>query len=315
MTLGEVYKLAVSMGVKADPRGRVGAEKALERAKKELEELKKEERQFFDRERLSNPYTDTRIYFGDPNKKIKKILAGIDIDTGELLLAGKLGVDAVLTHHPEGIGLARLFDVLDLQVDVLADLGIPVNVAESLFDIRISELGKRLSGINHYKTIDAARILEMPFIGVHTAADNLCYQFLKKEVEKKKPEFVGDLLKIIQEIPEYKEATKMGAGPIIFSGNPKRRCGKIVFTEITGGTAGSKDIYQWMANAGVGTIVGMHMEKEYREEAEKYHLNVLIAGHMSSDSLGLNLLFDELEKKGIEIIPCSGVIRVRRAKK
>jgi len=39
----------------------------------------------------------------------------------------------------------------------------------------------------------------------------------------------------------------------------------------------------------------------------------VIAGHISSDSLGVNLLLDELEKKGIEIIPCSGLIRISRA--
>ena len=36
---------------------------------------------------------------------------------------------------------------------------------------------------------------------------------------------------------------------------------------------------------------------------------------MSSDSIGMNLFLDELEKKGIEIIPVSGLIRVSRAKK
>jgi len=36
---------------------------------------------------------------------------------------------------------------------------------------------------------------------------------------------------------------------------------------------------------------------------------------MSSDSIGMNLFLDELEKKGIEIIPCSGMIRVSRNKK
>ena len=57
------------------------------------------------------------------------------------------------------------------------------------------------------------------------------------------------------------------------------------------------------------------MGEEHRKEAEKAHLNIVIAGHMSSDSIGMNLFLDELEKKGIEIIPCSGLIRVSRNKK
>jgi hypothetical protein len=35
---------------------------------------------------------------------------------------------------------------------------------------------------------------------------------------------------------------------------------------------------------------------------------------MSSDSIGMNIFLDELEKRGIEIISCSGFIRVSRIK-
>lgn len=312
LTLDEIYKLAIKTGIENDPRDKKVVHKVLDRAKKEFDDLKGDEKEFFDKERLHNPYADSRIYTGLENKKIKKILAGVDIDTAEILLAKELDVDAVMSHHPEGIALAHIHDVLDLQVDMLVDLGVPINVAEALYDIRISELSKNLLAANHYQSIDAAKLLNMNFFGVHTPCDNLCYQFLKKEVEKNKPEYVSDLLKLLKKIPEYKEATKMGAGPMLFAGSPKRRCGKIIFTEITGGTSGSKDIYKWLADQGVGTIVGMHMSKEFREEAEKYHINVVIAGHMSSDSLGLNLFFDELEKKGIEVLTCSGIIRIKR---
>ena len=63
------------------------------------------------------------------------------------------------------------------------------------------------------------------------------------------------------------------------------------------------------------TVVGMHMSEEYKKQADKYHVNVIIAGHISSDSIGMNLMLDELEKKGIDIVPCSGLIRVSRNKK
>ena len=53
---------------------------------------------------------------------------------------------------------------------------------------------------------------------------------------------------------------------------------------------------------------------EIREEAEKANINVVVAGHISSDSIGVNLFLDELEKQGIKIIPCSGLIRVSRVK-
>ena len=56
----------------------------------------------------------------------------------------------------------------------------------------------------------------------------------------------------------------------------------------------------------------MHMGAELRDEADKHNMHVVIAGHMSSDSLGINLFLDELERKGVETIPTSGLIRVHR---
>ena len=70
-----------------------------------------------------------------------------------------------------------------------------------------------------------------------------------------------------------------------------------------------------MSQAGIGTVIAMHIGEDHRKEAEKAHINVVIAGHISSDSIGMNLFLDELEKKGIEIVPCSGLIRVSRIKK
>jgi len=85
-----------------------------------------------------------------------------------------------------------------------------------------------------------------------------------------------------------------------------------VVTEFTGGTSGSKDIYEKMSQYGIGTVIGMHMSEEHRKEAEKFHINVVIAGHMASDSLGLNLFLDKLEKKGVKVVAVSGLIRVKR---
>jgi hypothetical protein len=57
----------------------------------------------------------------------------------------------------------------------------------------------------------------------------------------------------------------------------------------------------------------MHLSEEHRKEAEKRHMNVVIAGHISSDNVGMNLILDAVQKKGkIKIIPCSGFRRFSR---
>jgi len=313
MTIQQIYQLAIQLGIKADLRGKKKVAEVLKNNKEKFNKLSKEEKQFFDEERLKNPFSDTRILIDKPGKQIKKILAGIDLEVGEIVMAKTLGnIDLLLAHHPEGKALANLDDVMHLQAQVLADYGVPINIAEGVMKPRISEVSRTISPINHNENVDAARLLNFGFLCVHTPCDNLAANFLKKIVAKAKPKTVGQIIKVLRRIPEYKEAEKLGAGPKIFAGSEENSAGKIALTEITGGTEGAKEIYAKMAQAGIGTVIGMHMSEEHKKEAEKNHINVVIAGHISSDSIGMNLFLDQLERRGIKIIPCSGLIRIKR---
>jgi len=322
MNIQEIFKLAIDLGIKNDFRPKDQIEKQLKRVKEKYEKLDKEKKEIFDKEKFVNPYLDSRIHLDNGQKNIKRVLAGIDIDSAELMIAEHLNdknpkkkIDLVIGHHPIGKSLADLHDVMHLQADVLAQYGVPINIAESLLKVRIEEVSRGVNPINHFKVIDTTKLLGMNLINVHTPGDNLVAKFVESKLKKDKPEYVGDILKSLLEIPEYKEAAKLGFGPVLFSGSEDARVGKIALTEITGGTEGSPKIYEKMANAGIGTIIAMHQSEEHVKEAKKAHINVVIAGHISSDSIGMNLFLDELEKKGIEIVPCSGLIRINRNKK
>lgn len=54
MTLGDIYKKAVEMGIESDPRGKAGVQKLLARRKKEYEELSVSKKKEFDTEDLVN---------------------------------------------------------------------------------------------------------------------------------------------------------------------------------------------------------------------------------------------------------------------
>jgi len=314
MKIQEIYNLAIKMGVEADFRGREAIDRLLERRKEKYEKLLEKEKKETDPESLKNPFLDSRVLHIADDKEIKRILVGIDIEPAEILLAKEIGnIDLIISHHPLGKALANLHEVMELQCDVLNQYGVPINVAEGLMEERISEVARGLNRENHQRTVDSAKILGFNLMCLHTACDNLSARFLRDLVEKKDSLMrLKDLLNLLKEIPEYKEAIKFGAGPKIFVGKEERRCGRIAITEITGGTEGSPRLYEKMAIAGIGTIVGMHISEEHKKEAESANINVVIAGHMSSDSLGVNLFLDELEKRGIEIIPCSGLIRISR---
>lgn len=312
MKAQEIYKLSIELGIKNDLRSKSDIQKILKRTKEKYEKLDAKKKAEFDEEKLWNPYSDSRVHF-DSGKKVKKILTGIDIGTGEVMLADRLGgIDLILGHHPFGKGLSNLDEVMHMQADILSQYGIPINIAESVMKPRISEIFRAVNPANVNQSIDAARLLGISVMNVHTPADNMVVIFLKKKIDSKKFDYVGEIVEFLKDIPEYKQAIEYGQGPTLFTGHEENRCGKIALTEITGGTYGSAKMYKYLSQAGIGTIISMHQSEEHKKEAEKAHINVIIAGHISSDNIGMNLLLDEIEKEGIEIVTCSGITRVKR---
>lgn len=316
MTIQDIYQLFIEKGKEHDPRAAEVIARELTEIKKEFEELSEDKKGYFDQDRLINPYDDTRILCGKPTQKVKTILCGIDVEVQELLLADRLiekgeKIDLVLAHHPEGKALLGLSGVMNLQEDVLMNQGVPIALAQGLLSSRINEIKRAFLPYNVQRGIDAARLLKLPFMCVHTPADNQVQWYLEQLFVQEDPQTVQEVLDLLEAIPEYQEAMRIGAGPLLITGEKKRRCGNIM-VDMTGGTSGSADAYEKLANAGVGTIVCMHMSEAYRKEAEKHHLNIIIAGHIASDSLGMNLLLDELIKQGIKIIPFSGLYRIKR---
>jgi len=290
MKLIDFYNQVVKCGIECDPRKNVPA----------------------------NPFPDTAILYGNLQTKIKNILVGIDIEVGELVLADRLreknSLDLVISHHPEGKGLAGLPEVMRLQIDILVKMGLAQETAQELLEERIREVQRRVLPGNISRAVDTARILNIPFMCAHTPADNHVSSFINQLMQKKQPKKVKDIIDILEEIPEYQDAQDSLVGPRIILGNPNRPTGKIL-TEMTGGTEGSKDVFDKLYKNGVRTLVSMHLSEEHFKKVKDANLNVVIAGHISSDTLGVNLLLDKIEKKAKEqfnTISCSGFKRLRR---
>ncbi len=318
MTLNEIYKFIIAQGISKDPRENLQIKKKLLLAKKEYRNLKGFERNFFDKEMLWNPYGDTRILYGDSNIEVKRVLVGIDIGVDEILLADRLSskekkIDLVISHHPLGVALAGLYEVMDIHTAALSSLGIDEKIAESLMKQRIDQVTRSLHSANHQRVVDAARCLNVPLMCCHTPADNHVAQYLQKVMDTKKPKTLKNVINLLMKEPEYQCASRYKAGPKILTGESTDKAGKIIL-DMTGGTEGSGDIFARLSQVGVNTILGMHMSEKHLTKVKSEHLGVVIAGHIASDNLGLNLLFDKIMKKSksIEFVECSGFRRVRR---
>ncbi len=319
MKLRKLYEAVVNVGIEHDPRGKAAVRSELKRVKKTYDGLKGNDKKVFDTERLTSPYSDSRILYGADDTDVKSVIMGIDMEIGEILLADRLrekgrSIDLIWAHHPEGGAQANLSGVMAMQSDILHAHGVPINVAEGIMSPRIKQVERALMPTNHMRAVDAARILDIPMICTHTPADNCVATYLQQLFDKKNAETVGDVIAVLRDIPEYAEVEKLGAGLKVFVGSEERRTGKVL-VDMTGGTGGSHKAFETLANTSdIGTIVGMHISEKNREEAEKHHINVVIAGHIASDTLGMNLLLDGVEKaakRKFDLIECSGFRRYR----
>lgn len=315
--LKEIFDFAVKEGMKEDPRSIEDIKRLLKSRKKCFRKMEAKYKKYFDKDSLINPYDDSKILV-DTNKDIKTVIVGIDVETPELLLVDRLkkdnniNIDLVIVHHPEGKGLALLHEVMDINIETANQSGLPISQAEATIRPRIDEVKRGVHPINIPRTIQAAKLLDIPLVSMHTITDNHVHTFWKKLMEKEKPRTLKDVVDLAMDIPEYQWASEYQNGPQIFVGDTKNKVGKYAF-DFTGGTEPGKDRIEKMAHAGISTIIGMHMSRDQVEECKKHNINVVIVGHMSSDSLGINLLLDKIEKKfKLKILEFSGFKRFKR---
>lgn len=321
VTLKNIFTLAIDMGIKNDPRGKKEVQRYLKDCKEEYEALSKNEKKYYNLEHLEHPYHDSMIYHGNPDLKIQKIIVWIDVEWPEILLVheynkkAKKPIDLIIWHHPESTGLLWIHK---LQKDIAPFVGahtwVPLSLTEKIESPRVWEVEKRFSPLNHHRAVPFAQMLDLPYLGFHTPADNCVHSYLEKLIEKntQKLIYLEDIIELLMKEPEMRYSKTLWSGPAIWNGEKKSRAGKIVVTWITGWTESSKDIYAEYAKAGVWTILEMHMSADHLAEAKKHHLNVIMTDHMASDSLGMNLILDEVEKLWVEILDFSWFTRFSR---
>ena len=319
MKIYEAYELAVRTGMEADPRPQDEVRKVLDDAKEAYDKLPEDRRELFDQERLWNPYTDSRFsVMAEEARDMEAecLMWGIDIGPAEVLLADRLrekgrSISAVVAHHPIGTARTKFPEVMWMQTDMYHQMGVPINVTEGLMKPRMDDVLRGVMGSNYNQGADAARLLGIPLFNIHSPADNMVQRYLTEFFDRTEPKRLGDLIDVLYTEPEFRQAARYNSPPEIIVGGKNGRCGKIV-CKMTGGTSGPKEIYEKFAQAGVGTVVGMHFPESHIEEARKHNVNIVISGHMSSDSLGVNLICDVWERHGIDVLPCSGFTRFSR---
>lgn len=266
-------------------------------------------------------FGDSKLLYGDKNRDIKVIAVGIDIESEEIILADRLNkqganIDLLIAHHPEGNAIYSLHKMVKIQEGLLLKYNGNISSIQNSINKAESKYSKAYTNLNYNRAVNTAELLEIPLINIHTPADNMVHSYLQNIFDNEQNLTLKEIIDILLNEEEYKIAEKDGAGPYIANGTEKNRAGKIV-VDMTGGIEADKSMYKILENSNISTILGMHMSNDHLEEAKKHNINVVIAGHMASDTLGMNLLLDEIEKveKFEKIYEFSGFKRFSRNKK
>jgi hypothetical protein len=252
---------------------------------------------------------DSQVYL---DGEVRRVFVGIDVDVGELLLARALGADGVIAHHPIGsharLGLAKVIEGHETQMRAA---GIPAEVAHEMMLARQRPVAHSLHTTNYDRVVDAARQLDMPMMNIHLAADLIGRQFFIDFVGRVVDggaTTVGGLLGELKTIPEMEASLVQ---PELWLGEAENPVGRWV-VQMAAGTNGGAPVYRTYYEHGIDTILAMHIDERDLRELEQLQrpaANLVITGHIPSDSIGMNRVLDALEKQGIEVIAGSGVIR------
>ncbi len=252
---------------------------------------------------------DSAVYV--PGDDLNRVLVGIDLDEAELLLAKQLGYDLAIAHHPAGgTAVVHYHRVLERHIEQMVAVGVSQERAgEAVADL-IAER-RALNGMRNYDRAPAvARMLGIAYMNVHTPLDEVgrarmagCVANLPATAK------VGELIGHLERsFGEFRNALTSIEAVV---GDERNEIGRVVVAH-GAGTNGGYPVAKAYFDHGVGTVIYIHcrphdarrLAKEYKSKK----VNLIVTGHIASDSLGINPFVDELRRRGVDVTASLGVV-------
>lgn len=249
-----------------------------------------------------------------PAKDVQKVLFGIDVDSGELVMAKQMGYDLVISHHPTG-GLAVLEfpKVLAKHGDILVRHGVPKAAAEAA----VRELQEEREPAAHRENYDrlpsVARMLGIGLMCIHNPCDEIGRRVMDETLRAQLPPKprVRDAIDVLYGLPEFKESrTRI----LVRMGKLDNPLGKWAVHHGAGTNGGFPVAHAAFEN-GIDTVFYIHVDAgalkrlhgAFGREGAK---NLVVTGHVASDSIGINALVRELRSRGVRVDAYSGIVDV-----
>ena len=244
---------------------------------------------------------DSAIYV--KGKRIRKILFGVDAGVSELMLAKQMRLEAVISHHPQGgSAILDFHRVFERHVEQMVEAGVPKKEAEQAVRRKRDSLEVENHTRNYDHAVSVARLLKMPYMNIHAPLDEIGRQGMAKQVKrvtsKNLNATVGDVVVSLQKLSEFKKAQ---TAIRIRLGKASNKAGKVVVSHAAG-TNGGYEVAKTYFKHGIGTLIYIHVSWADLERLRADGIgNLIITGHISSDSVGINPFLQALEERGISV--------------
>lgn len=244
---------------------------------------------------------------------MQRLLFGIDIGAAELLLARQLGMGGVIAHHPCG-GFATLHfpEVLTRQIELLIEHGVPADAAREAAQPLISRAMMLAHAANFDHVPSVARLLGMPLCNIHLPLDELGRRVMVTTIDEHltaldRAPLVQDAIDGLLTLPELANAETRIMVPVGAFDNP---LGKLAVIH-GAGTNGGARIAQTLFDHGIGSVLYIHCAADevvrLRESSAATGGNLIVSGHIASDTIGINRYVAAIEERGVEVVRMSGL--------
>ncbi len=157
----------------------------------------------------------------------------------------------------------------------------------------------------------SAEGLDLGLMNIHLPCDEVGRRILQEQADELAPfATVSDLIERYASLPEIKGAAE---GVCLACGSGDAELGRVVVVHAAG-VNGGYPVADALFESGVDTVVYIHLFSEEQRDRlrEENKGNLILTGHYGSDSLGINPLVDELERRGMEVACRNKMVRVER---
>jgi putative NIF3 family GTP cyclohydrolase 1 type 2 len=249
---------------------------------------------------------DSAVYV--PGGDIKKVLFGLDIGAGELLMAQEMGYDAVIAHHPVGTTY-QAWRVFERHVGLLTGAGVPEDAAHAAVAPKLEQL--RLGGMvrNYEQVPQAAKLLKMPFLNIHCPLDELGRRVMQRTVNNVLEESPGaTLADVVEALAALPAAQRAQTDVETLLGDPEAPAGKAVVAH-GALTNGGYEIARAYFAHGIDTVVYIHIgASDLKRLREHDDGQLIVTGHLMGDAVGIAPYIKALRERGLEVDVLSDVL-------